>query len=179
MEEVQHGLPGHRRLLRLRRHRQPGVPRRQLLAPPEALRRRAPPHGRPRRAAPGSPPAGTVPYARTLCLIRLIAYMHAWLRCYDVATDDETRRLSASASLAPIACIVDPYIDLPSVNPLHFFATRTIENLLQKQACDTKRIRDDRCCNMSVCFGTWQQQQKKRKNTHTYTSTFVQIKACK
>ena len=59
VEEVQHGLPGHRRLLRLRRRRQPRVPRRQLLPPTEALRRRAAAHGWPRHASPLPQATGT------------------------------------------------------------------------------------------------------------------------
>jgi hypothetical protein len=52
LEEVQHGVSGHRRLLRLRRCGQAGVPGRQLLAAAEALRRRAAAHGWAGHAAP-------------------------------------------------------------------------------------------------------------------------------
>ena len=52
LEEVQHGLPGYRRLLRLRRRGQAGVPGRQLLPAAEAQRRRAPAHGWTGHAAP-------------------------------------------------------------------------------------------------------------------------------
>jgi hypothetical protein len=59
VEEVQHGLPGHRRLLRLRRRRRPCLPRRQLLAPPQDLRRRAPANGWPRLASSCPQATGT------------------------------------------------------------------------------------------------------------------------
>ena len=58
LEEVQHGLPGHRRLLRLRRRGQAGVPGRQLLPAAEALRRRALAHGWTGHAAPVPQAAG-------------------------------------------------------------------------------------------------------------------------
>ncbi|PUZ62769.1 hypothetical protein GQ55_3G013000 [Panicum hallii var. hallii] len=93
VEEVQHGLPGHRRLLRLRRRRRRCLPRRQLLAPPQDLRRRAPAHGWPR----GSP---------LLALRPQIFSTHDQWNCYKASEESQGERTRSHQLFSMRKCSV-------------------------------------------------------------------------